>query len=215
MSSYHVGLDLGQAADYTALAVVEWTPDALKVRHLQRFSLGTVYPEIVGAVEGLMSRLPEYPELAVDATGVGRPVVDLLRARGLRFDAVTITGGDTATHDGRDWRVPKRDLVGAVAVPLQTGRLKIARGLPDAATLTRELLNFKVTIDPKTAHDSYASWRESDHDDLVLAVALAVWSAERLGGCVVPNDPLGGRRPTEIPMMGDCYPGCGRIPRMF
>jgi hypothetical protein len=184
MSTYHVGLDLGQAADYTALAVVEWTPDALKVRHLQRFPLGTVYPAIVNAVADLMSRLPEYPALAVDATGVGRPVVDLLRANGLRPVAVTITGGDSATHDGMDWRIPKRDLVGAVAVGLQTGRLKIASGLPDAATLTRELLNFKVTIDPKTAHDSYSSWRESDHDDLVLAVALAVWSAERF-----PNRP--------------------------
>ena len=179
MSRYHVGLDLGQAADYTALAVVEWTPDALKVRHLQRCPLGTTYPVIVYAVEGIMSRLPERPVLTVDATGVGRPVVDLLRARGLNPIAVTITGGDTATHDGRDWRVPKRDLVGGVAVGLQTGRLKIASGLPDAATLTRELLNFKVSIDPKTAHDSYSSWRESIHDDLVLAVALAVWSAER------------------------------------
>lgn len=40
MSSYHVGLDLGQAADYTALAVVEWMPGALHVRHLQRFQSG-------------------------------------------------------------------------------------------------------------------------------------------------------------------------------
>ena len=210
MSSYHVGLDLGQAADYTAIAVVEWTPDALKVRHLQRFQLGTVYPVILDEVAGLMGRIPSEPDLAVDATGVGRPVVDLLRARGLRFDAVTSTGGDTATHDGRDWRVPKRDLVGAVAVALQTGRLKIASGLPDAATLTRELLNFKVTIDPKTAHDSYASWRESDHDDLVLAVALAVWLADRFGGCEVPNDPCGGRPRPKIPTMGGGWsPGDG------
>jgi hypothetical protein len=207
---------LGQAADYTALAVVEWTQDALKVRHLQRFPLGTVYPAIVDAVADLMTRLPEYPELSVDATGVGRPVVDLLRANGLRLDAVTITGGDSATHDGMDWRIPKRDLVSAVAIALQTGRLKIASGLPDAATLTRELLNFKVTIDPKTAHDSYSSWRESDHDDLVLAVALAVWSADRFGGCVaIPAsviDELSRSRPA-IPTMGGWNPRDG-IPRM-
>lgn len=201
MTSYHVGLDLGQAADFTAIAVAEWTPGALNVRHLQRFQLGTVYPVIVDEVAGLMSRLPEYPELAVDATGVGRPVVDLITARGLRPYAVTITGGDTATHDGLNWRIPKRDLVGAVAVALQTGRLKIASGLPDAATLTRELLNFKVTIDPKTAHDSYSSWRESDHDDLVLAVALAVWSADRFGGGVdLPLSMI--RTPPAIPTMG-------------
>jgi hypothetical protein len=28
-------------------------------------------------------------------------------------------------------------------------------------------------------HDSYNAWRESIHDDLVLAVALAAWYAER------------------------------------
>ena len=213
MTSYHVGLDLGQAADYTAIAVVEWTPDALKVRHLQRFQLGTAYPAIVDDVAALMSRLPEYPELAVDATGVGRPVVDLLRVRGLRLEAVTITGGDTATHDGMDWRVPKRDLVGGVAVALQTGRLKIAAGLSDAATLTRELLNFKVSIDPKTAHDSYSSWRESIHDDLVLAVALAVWSAERVGGSDVIPDAFAGVRLEEIPSFGGWEPFDG-IPRL-
>jgi hypothetical protein len=47
-----------------------------------------------------------------------------------------------------------------------------------ASVLQAELLNFKVKIDPQTAHDSYSSWRESDHDDLVLSVALAAWFAE-------------------------------------
>ena len=188
MSSYHVGLDLGQASDYTAIAIVEKIGDhgdtgaPLNVRHLQRFALGTTYPAIVEAVAGIVASLPDGARLAVDATGVGRPVVDLLTARGLRLHAVTITGGDTATYDGTNWRIPKRDLVGAVAVALQTGRLKIASCLPDAATLTRELLNFKVTIDPKTAHDSYGAWRESIHDDLVFAVGLAVWSADKFGG---------------------------------
>jgi hypothetical protein len=45
--------------------------------------------------------------LAVDATGVGKPVVDLLRERGLAPMAVTITGGDTVTGDARARRVPK------------------------------------------------------------------------------------------------------------
>jgi hypothetical protein len=49
----------------------------------------------------------------------------------------------------------------------------------------RELLNFKVKIDPQTAHDSYAAWRENIHDDLVLATALSLWAAERFGGELV------------------------------
>ena len=32
------------------------------------------------------------------------------------------------------------------------------------------------------AHDIYGAWREGQHDDLVLATALAVWFGERMGG---------------------------------
>ena len=28
----------------------------------------------------------------------------------------------------------------------------------------------------ETAHDSYGAWREGQHDDLVLALALALWA---------------------------------------
>jgi hypothetical protein len=47
--------------------------------------------------------------------------------------------------------------------------------LPEAEILKKELLNFRMKIDPKTAHDSYEHWRESEHDDLVLAVSMAAW----------------------------------------
>jgi hypothetical protein len=47
-----------------------------------------------------------------------------------------------------------------------------------AEVLKRELLSFRVKLDPRTAHDSYEHWREQDHDDLVLAVACAAWYRE-------------------------------------
>ncbi len=75
--------------------------------------------------------------------------------------------------------MPKRDLVFTMQVLLQTQQLKVAEGLLDAAVLVEELLNFRVKIDPLTAHDSYGAWREKEHDDLVLAVALACWYGEQ------------------------------------
>jgi hypothetical protein len=60
----------------------------------------------------------------------------------------------------------------------QTGRLKIPLKLRLSQLLQGELLNFKSKIDPATAHDSYSAWREADHDDLLLATALACWYAE-------------------------------------
>lgn len=205
---FYVGLDLGQAADYTALAVVqsvkEPNPETggiqkyLHLRHLERYELGTSYPEIADKVVALMrderlspneydpSRLRVYrsaPKLIVDDTGVGRAVADLLRTKGLKFRAVTITGGDevNAVGGGR-YRVPKRDLVGALEVPFHTGRLRIAEGMELWPTLKKELLNFRRKINLKTAHDSYEHWREGDHDDLVLAAALACWWITRRRG---------------------------------
>jgi hypothetical protein len=110
---------------------------------------------------------------------VGQAVVDLLTQAHLSPIAVSIHGGDRVSHDRGHYRVPKRDLVASVQVVLQTQRLKCAEALPLAQTLVQELLNFRVTIDPATAHDAYAAWRENVHDDLVLALALAVWYAER------------------------------------
>ena len=38
--------------------------------------------------------------------------------------------------------------------------------------------NFRVTIDPHTAHDSYSHWRENQHDDLLLSLAMLLWWGE-------------------------------------
>jgi hypothetical protein len=127
----------------------------------------------------------------VDTTGVGRPFADMLKARlqkwlragqkrGITTGWITITGGDSVTKvEGGGIRVPKRDLASAPLVLMQNGQLKIAEAMPLADTLRKELLNFKVKINISTSHDSYEAWREGDHDDLVLAVAMACWCGER------------------------------------
>jgi hypothetical protein len=152
----------------------------LAVRHLERLDLGTPYPRIVERVGALLrSATLDGRRVAflVDKTGVGAAVVDAFEHSGLAPISVTIHGGSAVGREPkrRGYRVPKRDLVSAVQVLLQNGELKIAEALPEAATLKKELLNFRVKIDPRTAHDSYEHWREGDHDDLVLATAMACW----------------------------------------
>jgi|SRR5581483_9454426 len=188
MKKFFAGLDLGQSADFTALAIAERiiTSDKLRyeVRHLERFPLGTPYPDIVVKMKALVSTpaLADNVTLAIDATGVGAPVVDMFTVAQLPcpWYAIHIHGGDKVTREGRHYRVPKRDLVSVVQVLLQSERLKIGATLPAAKTLIAELLNFRIKIDPQTAHDSYAAWREGIHDDLVLATALATWTAENV-----------------------------------
>ena len=235
---YFVGLDLGQASDFSALCVIEeglwcgpevdfagwgvfvppeledagWiSPSLLSprsaggvarinrelgrpphpplyLRHLERYELGTPYPEVIARVIRLLTRHPirhhlERTRLIVDATGVGRPVVDSFRAQGVHPVSILIHGGDRVTQEvagigNITLRVPKRDLVAAVQTTLQSRRLQIAAGLPLSQTLRKELMNFRIKIDPRTSHDSYSHWREGDHDDLVLATAVAAWYRE-------------------------------------
>ncbi len=44
--------------------------------------------------------------------------------------------------------------------------------------LVEELQNFKLKI-TTAGNDTYEAWRESDHDDLVLAAAMAAWYGEK------------------------------------
>ena len=179
-----LGLDLGQASDYTALSVIEqrfnqeikgYTYD---LRYLDRVR-GMGYPEIVGKVYKMLQSPKlvgiEPPRLVLDKTGVGAPVADMFRVREVRPVEITITGGQNTLVVPRGFHVPKRDLVFSLLTTFQNGQFKIAQSLPLATVLVEELLNFKVKIDPKTAHDSYESWRENVHDDLVLSASLATW----------------------------------------
>ena len=187
MSSYYLGLDLGQSQDYTALSVIDAkdseggkiTPPELQIRYLHRFPLATPYPKVVTQVMKVFNSLNDRA-LVIDATGVGRPVVDLFKEEGIYPIEVLIHGGDSTTSDRFLYRVPKRDLISTLTVAFQTGKLKIASSIPEAKTLIDELVNFKVKINVKTAHDSYEAWREGQHDDLVLSVALACWAANSI-----------------------------------
>jgi hypothetical protein len=115
----------------------------------------------------------------VDKTGVGVAVTDLLKERRLGYIAVTITGlGQKVNrHATKEYSVPKQDLVAALEVPFYKGTLKVAKGLEGWPKLREELLNFRRKQNKTSAHISYEHWRESDHDDLVLAAALACWKA--------------------------------------
>ncbi len=163
-----IGLDLGQKQDYTAVAVVEKEERAgdkpmLYLRHLERYALGTSYGEQMDRVAALVEKIkgkanqarPRQPELIVDATGVGVGVVEMLKDRGLRYRAVSITGGISESRGGGTHHVPKRNLVSRAVAPFEGKRLKIARGMRLVPELVRELENFKVKVNIRTAHDSY------------------------------------------------------------
>jgi hypothetical protein len=191
---YYLGLDLGQAQDFTALCVIEKV--RLKpldqetfhhLRHLERFDQGTTYPTIVEKLQGMVQEEPligKY-QIITDATGCGRPVIDLLRRAKLVVTPVIITGGHRVVYEEGYYNVPKRELVSMLQILLGNRRLKIAENLPDTQMLVHELLNFQMTINEK-ANDVYEG-RQGVHDDMVLAVALAAWYSDTYGHVWEPS----------------------------
>jgi hypothetical protein len=194
---FYMGLDLGQRRDHSAIAVVERRDkqqafqsaemDSLAVRLVERVPLGTSYPAVVERVREIAQR-PELQGqccLTVDATGVGAPVVDLLREAGLGCEicAATITGGERA-HSANGWsgvsrwNVPKQDLIAGMQVLLERGQLRISPRLRELGPLMRELMDLRGTV-KASGRVRIGADGCGEHDDLAIALALACWRAVR------------------------------------
>jgi len=197
MSVFFIGLDLGQVQDYTALTIIEkiYPPDEeylYHLRHIERFPLHTSYPDVVDKVKEYLKsfQADDSVYLVIDSTGVGLGIMDMFIKENLYPVGITITGGNEVNYDGYNYKVPKRDLVTCLQILFQTERLKIAKGLSYVDTLVQELGNFRVKITTK-GNDTYEAWREGQHDDLVLSVALASWYGENMQeGFVIVEEPL-------------------------
>ena len=138
-------------------------------------------------------KLARGSRLVVDATGVGAPVVDMLRSSGLggRLTTVTITSGETAQGEGERWRVPRGDLLAGLEVLLEAGELKVSKRLREAERLVRELEAMRPAPLNRSGNKSGHRSGGGEHDDLVFAAALAVWRARRaenlFGGTRLPG----------------------------
>jgi hypothetical protein len=228
-AQYFLGVDLGQSQDFTALAVMEraeltgeWDPVAfayrkevqLALRHLERVPLGTPYPEVVERIREVTEEkeLRGRCQLVVDATGVGKPVVDALRRERLSCGMmpVMITAGSLERMDGGYHMVPKRDLISGLQLMLQRKELQIAKGMAGTETLVEEMMAMRVKIS-LAGNEQFGAWREGEHDDLVLAVALACWALRRTYPDELVGEEAYWRRVGRQPDLWDALGGKGRL----
>lgn len=103
----HVGVDVGQRQDPSAVCVAELQEQGTVrdsvgqvvergrihyvIRYLQRLPLGTPYPAVADRLIDICDKLEERQKtirIYLDATGVGQPLVDMFRERSRRW-AVT------------------------------------------------------------------------------------------------------------------------------
>ena len=185
-----IGIDIGQKRDPTAICVAQserrhdpafgGNARHFVIRHLERLPLGTPYPEVADRIQRIVHTIrrqqDESSEIYVDATGVGAPVVDLLKervSRMARLRPVYFTHGDRRTEEPRGpITLGKAFLVSRLQALLQTGRIHLPK-TSEAEALSKELLDYEIRVD-ENANDRYGAFKVGTHDDLVTALGLAV-----------------------------------------
>lgn len=189
-----LGLDLGQSGDYAAAANVRLRRSGpefvgppypkLRCTSLRRWPLGTDYCDVVSDALDLNTDV-----IVVDFTGVGRPVVDVMRREAMRRNyrgrirPVTIAASVAQTRmkteqRGTHWVVPKIDLVTSIVLWQQRKMLVLPR-VPETDNLIKEMKDFRMKY-TKAANLQFTAV-PSAHDDLVIAFGLACWWASRFG----------------------------------
>lgn len=183
-----VGVDIGKQMDPAAIVVTEEQDrkgiDHYVSRMVQRLPLGTSYPavadRIVQVVRNLEARSDalsiderDFPiETWIDATGVGLPVMDLVREQGVSAKAAIFTGSDKLTEHPDDVvTIGKAYMVGRLQVLLQAGRLHLPISA-EAKALIQELQEYEISVNER-AHASFNA-PSGKHDDLVIALGLSV-----------------------------------------
>lgn len=203
-STVAVGVDLGQSQDPTSIAVIEKIAPAIpantypphvealrfamrsirptyRLRLLEQAPLGESYILQAQRLKRILARAQiaaHDPLVWVDYTGVGRAVFDILRQEkvpNLRPVTITFNGQEGPNgHGGHS--VPKINLVSRLQALMHTGCLHMPDTLPLAKTFRRELLDFRVSY--SAVGNATFGAREGAHDDLILAVALAVYGLD-------------------------------------
>jgi hypothetical protein len=192
-----------QAAEYKIMrkGIIEQRSDmiakSLMVSHLEQVELKTSYVEVINRLNELLShpRLVKRCGLVVDATGMGAPLVDMLKAHGLAPIGVTLTAGENENQSPMGYRVPKLVVVDSIQALLHTQRLAISDAISKEMRdkLMEQMREF-VMKNSASGHQGFEARLERIHDDLVIALGLGCWWFVRQHGQSMTRAPAGDMR---------------------
>ena len=190
--TFIISLDPAQLRDWSALAVVDMKYVASgPLGRSGRFEYdlvamarkqGLPYDQIVDWVVRTL-RKPEFnrnqpPEFLLDSTGVGVAVADMLRAKGVRMKAVTITAGEAFSRQGPIYHVGKARLIGTFLGAFDSGKVRVNPNMPIWPALEKELLGFRAEMSAQGRAKFEAE--PGENDDMLFALALCVWYGEEV-----------------------------------
>ncbi|GEM_PF-5430068 len=203
-STFHLGLDLGLRRNPSALAILEEltrktgefdhvtyvprTETVLILRHIHALPLETPYADIPDVLSRCIRSLSaahiQQIHLAVDATGLGAPVVELLqRARlPVALHPIVITAGQSVAQLPHAASVPREALLQNIRIHLELSQVRIPSTLPNLAEFQTQIASLGTT--------------KPVPNDMAFAFALALWSARPQpyigeGSTPIPGSPGG------------------------
>lgn len=178
---WRLGIDIGQSADPTAMIACELDGDNFLFRKVSRIALGTPYPQVMETIRTAAVNIRKHGNLViyVDGTGVGAPIVDMLRTtvreiasiRSVEICAgnerreVVKTGGRPVIRCGKAYMVARLKTL------MQQQHILGNAKSSEFTALQAELRAFQMKIRPNST--GYEA-QSGAHDDLVIAAALAV-----------------------------------------
>ncbi|MFJ3856127.1 hypothetical protein ACIPRL_07870 [Streptomyces sp. NPDC090085] len=184
-----LGMDIGQRNDpaaYVGIVPAGLRPGGLlpvwQVAVCETAPLGAPYKALAARARQIVTAYDAQGWggiLAADATGVGRPVLELLREDPpLPWDVLGITahGGHRVTGTWPDLNAPKSRLVSALSAAIDNRALTVPEG-PATERLAGQLLTYRAKA-RAGGRVRYEAARETDHDDLVSALQQAMFAGE-------------------------------------
>ena len=187
MALVSIGVEFGQGHSPSAIAVAEveerktdrWWENHFKIRYLERLPIGTTYPAIAERVTRLVQTLRSRHRatilLYLNATGIGTPVMDMIRRQPISarvWDVYFNHGDRRVVVDDREIRLGKAFVVSRLKTLLQAHRIHLPPS-PEARILAEELMEYEVKVS-EDANDRYGAFKVGSQDDLVTALGLAL-----------------------------------------
>jgi hypothetical protein len=157
---YYAGVDLGKLQDYSALVVVQRTTECLKVVFAHQFPLQMPYSEVINSLIHADERF-RFKKLLADQTGIGEPILENMQDQGL-----TAATGEKLSQDA------KIELLTHLKLTMEQNQL----ALPYNKALCQQINDQQFSYG-KNGKLTF-SHPPNSHDDLLWALALAVYAAK-------------------------------------
>jgi hypothetical protein len=191
---YWLGVDLGQANDFSSVVVIK--DQALPVFDDSRIIVGqrertVVYADkfkgvsYVDVVDHLIKLRNAPPfgglsELVVDGTSIGRVVSDMLWDQSVPHSAVQMTGGQEWGRSGRYVNASKTLMIENLAVLFAAGELKFAHDLQLRKEIEEDLASFTTQTTAAGNQIITQSRNASGHGDLGIGLIVAAFASQYL-----------------------------------